>query len=177
MSDKQVIQWLKSAFCFGRQSDLALHSSYWAVWQSPARVQGPTGDAQLGSNGWKIMHCVWHGCGSGRTPGERGSGFGLPFSRHHVQTKKKKKKKKSLLATHLQKYTCTSKWWAFIFHMSSFVCSCTLPELPLPTLAYFLNNFFFTYFLLKHVQQHPYRLSISSRETSWQVYNRVCDTL
>ena len=101
MSDKQVIQWLKSVFGFGWQSDLALHSSYWAVWQSPARVCVP-GDPQ----NWmkQVKNNVL--C---RTPEERGSGFAIAiFKASRAKTKK------SLLATHLQKYTCNSKWYELI---------------------------------------------------------------
>ena len=43
-----------------------------------ARVRVPAGwPVQFWWNGWKIMYCIRHGCGSGRMPGELGSGFAI----------------------------------------------------------------------------------------------------
>ena len=37
-------------------------------------------------HGWKIMYCVGHRCGLGRTPGEAGRVLWLPFLRRHLSS-------------------------------------------------------------------------------------------
>ena len=72
------------------------------VWQSPAWVRVPSGTQWEAHIIWmkgvknNVAYCVGHGCWSGRTPGERGSGFAM------AMFKVAKKKRKSLLVTRLQ---------------------------------------------------------------------------
>ena len=54
----------------GATNASCVKSPLWHLKQSSARVREP---AQFGWNGWKIMYCVGHGCGSGWTPEQCGS--------------------------------------------------------------------------------------------------------